>query len=60
MERFFRSLKTERLNKLSFKTKQEAINEVRSYINFYNYQRRHSAIGYLTPHQKSCQAKHVA
>ena len=60
MERFFRSLKTERLNKLSFKTKQEAVNEVRSYINFYNYQRRHSAIGYLTPHQKSCRAKHVA
>lgn len=47
MERFFRSLKTERLNHLSFINHQFVIDEVENYIQFYNYFRRHSRIGYL-------------
>ena len=60
MERFFRSLKTERLNQLSFINHQSAICEVQNYIYFYNYKRRHSAIGYLTPHLKALDFKKVA
>ena len=49
MERFFRSLKTEKLNYQSFTNHHEVVQNVESYIYFYNYKRIHSAIGYLTP-----------
>jgi putative transposase len=52
MERFFRNLKTERLNNLSFINHQAVIAEVESYIYFYNYNRLNSAIDYMTPNQK--------
>jgi transposase InsO family protein len=52
MERFFRSLKTERLNNLRFINHEAVIAEVESYIYFYNYKRLNSAIDYLTPNQK--------
>ena len=60
MERFFRSLKTERLNTVSFINHQSVINEVENYIQFYNYKRRHSGIEYMTPHQKLNELKKVA
>jgi transposase InsO family protein len=44
MERFFRSLKTERLNYQSFANHYEVVQNVESYIYFYNYKRIHSAI----------------
>jgi len=49
MERFFRSLKTERLNRLSFINHDAVVNIVESYIYFYNYKRLHSTLGYITP-----------
>ena len=49
MERFFRSLKAERLNHQSFANHYEVVQNVESYIYFYNYKRIHSAIGYITP-----------
>ncbi len=52
MERFFRNLKTERLNHLRFINHDAVIAEVESYIYFYNYKRLNSAIDYLTPNQK--------
>ena len=60
MERFFRSLKTGRLNTVSFINHQSVINEVENYIQFYNYKRRHSGIEYMTPHQKLNELKKVA
>jgi len=60
MERFFRSLKTERLNNISFINHQSVVNEVDNYIQFYNYKRRHSGINYMTPHQKLNELKKVA
>lgn len=60
MERFFRSLKTERLNPLSFMNHQSVVCEVEDYIQFYNYTRRHSTIGYLTPHQKYHELRNAA
>jgi putative transposase len=44
MERFFRSLKTERLNNITFINHASQVDEVESYIRFYNYKRRHSSL----------------
>jgi putative transposase len=60
MERFFRRLKTERLNHLSFINHQSVVSTVESYIRFYNYKRRHSSLGYMTPHQKYIEMKKAA
>ncbi len=60
MERFFRSLKTESLNRVVFINHLAAVEHTQQYIRFYNYKRRHSAIGYLTPHQLACQLQNVA
>ena len=60
IERFFRSLKTERLNEISFINHQSVVNEVENYIQFYNYGRCHSGIDYMTPHQKLNELKKVA
>jgi putative transposase len=53
MERFFRSLKSERLNHLSFIHHVAAVSIVESYIFIYNYKRLHSSLGYITPVQKN-------
>jgi len=60
MERLFRSLKSERLNHLQFINHASAVNSVEVYIGFYNNQRLHSAIGYITPVQKTQAMKKVA
>ena len=60
MERFFRRLKTERLNALIFINHSSAKSIINTYIRFYNYERLHSAIDYLTPNQKSQEMKKAA
>jgi putative transposase len=50
MESFFSSLKTEKIGKKIYRTRDEAKAEVFDYIErFYNPVRRHSTIGYLSP-----------
>lgn len=50
MESFFGSLKSEWLYFQRFETRQQAITSIFYYIeSFYNRQRRHSTIGYLSP-----------
>jgi putative transposase len=50
MESFFRSLKTESIYHTSFTTRQEAKQIIFDYIEvFYNRQRRHSSLDYLSP-----------
>ena len=49
-ESFFHTLKTELTHHRRYQTRQEAKQEIFEYIEvFYNRQRRHSTIGYLTP-----------
>jgi transposase InsO family protein len=48
-ERFFRSLKSERLRLCRFETRKSAKIEVLDYITFYNGLRLHSTLGYLSP-----------
>lgn len=59
-ERFFRNLKTEYLNDLSFINHQSVITAVERYISFYNYKRLNSAINYLTPVEKRKELLKVA
>ena len=50
MESFFSSLKTERTEGKTYRTRDEARADVFDYIEqFYNTIRRHSTIGYLSP-----------
>ena len=50
MESFFSSLKTERVRRKTYRTRQQARADVFDYIErFYNPRRRHSTIGYLSP-----------
>jgi len=50
MESFFSSLKTERTERKTYRTRDEARADVFDYIErFYNPKRRHSTIGYLSP-----------
>ena len=51
-ERFFRNLKTEYLNRLSFINHRAVVSAVEHYIRYYNHKRLNSAIDYLTPAQK--------
>lgn len=50
-ERVFRTLKSEWLNRFSFKTKTEAKAAVWDYISYYNVDRIHSTLGYVSPVQ---------
>lgn len=50
MESFFSSLKTERIARKTYRTRDQARAEVFDYIErFYNPTRRHSTLGYLSP-----------
>jgi len=50
MESFWHSLKVEWLFDYDFVTRWEAVQEVRQYIDgFYNRNRRHSSLGYISP-----------
>src|ERR1700720_816410 len=51
MESFFSSLKTERIGRKTYRTRDEARADVFDYIErFYNPKRRHSRIGYVSSH----------
>ena len=50
MESFFSSLKTERIGRTVYRTRDDARADVFDYIErFYNPRRRHSTIGYESP-----------
>jgi putative transposase len=50
MESFYKTLKTELVNHEKYSTRREAKQSIFEYIEvFYNRQRRHSALGYLSP-----------
>jgi len=49
IERFFRTLKEEEIWYNLYETYSEAITSIEAYIDFYNNDRIHSALGYMTP-----------
>ena len=60
MERFFRNLKTEHLNRVSIINFPSAQDLIEQYMRFYNFTRLNSAIDYLTPNQKGKVLRGVA
>lgn len=59
-ERFYRSLKSDYLNGLSFTNHQSVVRAVEHYIRYYNNKRINSVIGYITPAQKKQRLLKVA
>ena len=60
-ERFFRSLKSERVNYRQYKTRAEAMADIADYIeSFYNQKRRHSALGNISPVEYEARQKKVS
>jgi putative transposase len=58
MESFFSSLKTERIARTTYRTRDQAKADVFDYIErFYNPRRRHSTLGYLSPMEFERQAE---
>ena len=51
VERFFGSLKTERLESYRFASRKDAQIEILDYITYYNFDRLHSTLGYQSPMQ---------
>lgn len=49
IERFWRSLKQEKIYRFDLETVREAKAAIRDYIEFYNRQRPHQSLGYKTP-----------
>lgn len=63
IESFWGTLKSELVNHRRYKTRQEAINEIREYIEiFYNRQRRQARLNYLSPaaYEKEFYVKQLA
>lgn len=59
-ESFFSKLKGERLEWLTFTTRQAAAAEVSNYINHFNNQRLHQTLGYQTPNERLTQLQAAA
>jgi putative transposase len=50
MESFFATLKTELVHEAAWSTRAQAVAELAAYLDgWYNYERRHSSLGYLSP-----------
>ena len=54
---FFKTLKYECTNRHRFKSILQAEMVINEYINWYNYKRLHSALGYKTPAEKELEIK---
>ena len=58
MESFFSSLKTERVARKVYRTRDQAGADVFDYIErFYSPKRRHATLGYLSPTEFECQMR---
>ena len=51
MESFFQDFKTERIKRKVFKTVDQLKAIISEYMRYHNYNRSHSSIGYVAPHE---------
>lgn len=59
-ERFFRTLKSERVNYRQYKTRSEGMADIAEYIeSFYNKKRRHSTLGNISPVEYEARLKNL-
>ena len=49
MESFFKTLKTEKLYRIDFRSERELREAIKDYIHYYNNERPHSVLCYRTP-----------
>lgn len=49
MESFYHQFKTEKVRKKEYTSEKTLKGEVTGYMNFYNYRRSHSSLGYISP-----------
>ena len=54
IERFFRTLKYEDFYLRKYETIKETKEGIKDYLQYYNYARKHSSLGYATPDQVYC------
>lgn len=54
IERFWRSVKYEWLKLKSIITVENLKRELQNFVQWYNYERGHQSLGYLTPEEKAC------
>ncbi len=60
-ERFFRSLKLERVNYRQYKTRAEGMADIAEYIeSIYNQKRRYSTLGNISPVEYEARQLHVS
>jgi len=60
-ERFFRSLKSERVNYKQYKTRAEGMADIADYIeSFYNQKRRHSTSGNISPVEYEARQQNIS
>lgn len=50
IESFFQQFKTERIKRLVLETAEQLRGIIAEYMRYYNHERSHSSIGYLSPH----------
>lgn len=54
MESFFQQFKTERIKRRVLKTVEQVRAIICEYMRYYNYERSHSSIGYISPNEFEC------
>lgn len=54
IESFFQQFKTERIKRRVLKTVEQVRAIIIEYMRYYNYDRSHSSIGYISPHEFEC------
>jgi len=54
IESFFQQFKTERIKRVVVKTAEQLRGIISEYMRYYNHERSHSSIGYISPNEFEC------
>ena len=54
MESFYQQFKTERIKRVTLRTVEQIRGIIMEYMRYYNYERSHSSLGYISPGEFEC------